>query len=144
VADVAPTLQRLAERLGVNGGGAIEEHPQPKAAITAFVPIWKRPWMTIGGDTYASSLLLAAGVANAFADAPGRYPVVDDLGSVTADVVLAPSEPFPFGERHVPDLAVVAPVVLLDGRDLFWWGTRTAEGLRRLRELANTLPESFR
>jgi hypothetical protein len=48
-------------------------------------------------------------------------------------VVLAPSEPYPFAERHVPLLDGVAPVVLVDGQDLFWWGARTPAALDRLR-----------
>jgi hypothetical protein len=49
------------------------------------------------------------------------------------DLVLAPSEPYPFRERHVPLLAEVAPVVLVDGQDLFWWGVRTPAAVARLR-----------
>jgi GT2 family glycosyltransferase len=49
------------------------------------------------------------------------------------DVVLAPSEPYPFRERHVPLLEEVAPVVLVDGQDLFWWGVRTPAAMGRLR-----------
>ena len=46
--------------------------------------------------------------------------------------MLAPSEPYPFGPRHTAELARVAPVVLVDGRDLFWWGVRTPEALGRI------------
>ncbi|HZQ26191.1 MAG TPA: helical backbone metal receptor [Acidimicrobiales bacterium] len=139
LADVGPTLARLAGRVGVPETPLELPDDVPPAGPVAFVPIWKRPWMTISADTYASSLLAAAGVANAWADGPGRYPVVDDLGAVQADVVLAPSEPYPFAERHVPELATVAPVVLLDGRDLFWWGARTPGGLARVRALVACL-----
>jgi hypothetical protein len=48
-------------------------------------------------------------------------------------VVLAPSEPYVFGEKHVPELAPVAPVELVDGQDLFWWGSRTPLAIERLR-----------
>lgn len=47
-------------------------------------------------------------------------------------VVVAPSEPYPFGPRHADELAQVAPVRFVDGRDLFWWGVRTAGALGRL------------
>jgi len=33
----------------------------------------------------------------------------------------------------VPLLDGVAPVVLVDGQDLFWWGARTPAALDRLR-----------
>jgi ABC-type Fe3+-hydroxamate transport system substrate-binding protein len=107
---------------------------EPLAELRAFVPIWKRPWMTLAAATYGSSLLAALGVTNVFADAPDRYPEVtlEEAAAHRPDVVLAPSEPYPFRERHVPLLSEVAPVVLVDGQDLFWWGTRTPAALRRL------------
>ena len=89
--------------------------------------------MTINGDTYGSSLLAEVGVANVFADHPDRYPTVEDLATVQADRVLAPSEPYPFGERQRAELEVVAPVTFVDGRDLFWWGVRTPAAVERLR-----------
>ena len=85
--------------------------------------------MALGADTYGSDLLARLGVANVLADAASatRGRRLDD---VVADVVLAPSEPYPFGERHVAELSAVAPVVLVDGQDLFWWGARTPGGHR--------------
>ena len=138
VGDVDGALAELAGAVGAPG-------PPPGAAasavagivplgLRAFVPIWRRPWMTLAADTYGSSVLAALGVANAFAAAPERYPEVDldAARAAGADVVLAPSEPYPFRDRHVAELATVAPVVLVDGQDLFWWGARTPAALRRL------------
>ena len=100
-----------------------------------FVPIWRRPWMTMNADTYGSSVLDAIGVHNVYADDADRYPTIelDDAVGRHPDVVLAPSEPYPFRARHVAELqTVAADVRLVDGRDLFWWGTRTAGALQRL------------
>jgi len=148
VADVGPALRMLAALVGATPPAddldrldalAAGELAGPGAVrggrpLRAFVPIWKRPWMTLSGGTYGSSLLAAIGVHNVYADAEERYPTVtlDEVRERRPDVVLAPSEPYPFGERHVPLLAEVAPVVLIDGRDLFWWGVRTPGALRRL------------
>ncbi|MCU1454753.1 MAG: hypothetical protein JWN46_2899, partial [Acidimicrobiales bacterium] len=141
VVDVAPAMEALAAAVGVAvavaappsaaTGSSVELEP---LGLRAFVPIWRRPWMSMAADTYGSSVLAALGVANVFAGSADRYPEVDldaarDAG---ADVVVAPSEPYPFRERHVPELATVAPVVLVDGRDLFWWGVRTPGALVRL------------
>ena len=136
VADVQPTLQRLAAAVGVEvevvAGATVPSGPDVRGVV--FVPIWRRPWMTIGADTYGSSLLHGLGWTNAFADHPDRYPTVEDLAGVRADRVLAPSEPFPFAERHRAELeAAVAPVTFVDGQDLFWWGVRTPAALERLR-----------
>jgi ABC-type Fe3+-hydroxamate transport system substrate-binding protein len=139
VADVAPCLTALAAAVGTR------ESAQPARLMTpqrhrarrvrGFVPIWRRPWMTANGDTYGSSVLEAAGVENVFATDPDRYPTIglDAAAARRPDVVLAPSEPYPFGPRHAAELATVAPDVrFVDGRDLFWWGVRTPAAIERL------------
>ncbi len=72
-----------------------------------------------------------------FADSPDRYPTIQlaDAAARRPDAVLAPSEPYAFGERHRPELETVAPVTFVDGRDLFWWGVRTPAALERLSRL---------
>ena len=135
VADVGPTLAALAEALGADSPEIRE--PEPPIAITcsAFIPIWRRPYMSINEDTYGSSLLAAIGVANVFASSPRRYPTVtlEEARAISPDVVFAPSEPYAFDERHRAELEAVAPVRFIDGRDLFWWGTRTPAAIERLR-----------
>jgi ABC-type Fe3+-hydroxamate transport system substrate-binding protein len=138
VGDVAPALRRLAGLVGVDPDRVEDIDLSPPATderMRAFVPIWKRPWMSLAGATYGSSLLAAIGVDNVFADADDRYPTVTLEGARARrpDVVLAPSEPYPFRERHIPLLDGVAPVVLVDGQDLFWWGVRTPAAAARLR-----------
>jgi len=143
LADVAPTLDALAAALARphlpnSGGNSPAETAgyflQSAGVVRVFVPIWRRPWMTVNGETYGSTLLAAIGVENVFADAPDRYPTVtlDDAAGRGPDLVLAPSEPYPFGPKNTAELEAVAPVVLIDGRDLFWWGVRTADALTRL------------
>lgn len=132
--DVNPALIALAERLQVD----VTPFPLPPAQPStrrAFVPIWRRPWMTIGTGTYGSSVLTHIGVANVYAG-DDKYPEItlDDVESRQPDVVLVPSEPYPFRERHRAELETVAPVVFVDGQDLFWWGARTPAAIRRLTE----------
>ena len=134
LADLDAQLPGLAARLGATWdpvGDAVPDGPRPP--IRAFVPIWKRPWMALGAPTYATSLLDALGVLNVLA-AAGPYPetTLEDAAALGPDVVLAPDEPYPFGERHRELLESVAPVVFVDGRDLLWWGSRTAAALDRL------------
>ena len=108
---------------------------EPPAARRAWVPIWKRPWMALGEPTYGSALLRALGVANVAADDPVAYPELgpDEACRRGADLVIAPSEPYPFAERHRSLLEPAAPaVVFVDGRDLVWWGARTRGALHRL------------
>ncbi len=133
VADVPPQLAALADAVGVSIEPIDLPPPQPERA-RAFVPIWRRPWMSLGADTYGSSVLAHLGIANVFAGVDVRYPEVtlEQAAAADPDVVIAPSEPYPFGERHRAELEGVAPVVLVDGQDLFWWGTRTPAALTRL------------
>jgi ABC-type Fe3+-hydroxamate transport system substrate-binding protein len=145
VDDVAPALRMLAALVGVPASrlaglpGTDEVVPPAHEGpqVRAFVPIWRRPWMSLAGGTYGSSLLAAIGVTNVFADAADRYPEVtlEEARAREPDVVLAPSEPYPFRERHVAQLAEVAPVRLVDGQDLFWWGARTPAAIDRLYRL---------
>jgi len=92
--------------------------------------------MALGAPTYGSSLLARLGVANVF-DGRGPYPEIElsEATSLDPDVVLAPSEPYPFTKRQLPELESVAPVLFVDGKDLFWWGARTRGALDRFRDL---------
>jgi ABC-type Fe3+-hydroxamate transport system substrate-binding protein len=146
--DVAPTLAGLAAAVGcarptsaeAEGPGTAPEEPGRR--VTAWVPIWRRPWMSISGTTYGSTLLRAAGIGNVCAAAAVPYPemTLAEAAGLHPDLVLAPSEPYPFKERHRAELETVAPVAFVDGQDLFWWGSRTPRALARLRQLAATLP----
>lgn len=146
VDEVDSALSELAGAVGASPPttavmGATER-PEP-LGVRAFVPIWRRPWMTFTGDTYGSSVLAAIGVTNIAADRHtgpgpgGRYPTVDlsDIATVHPDVILAPSEPYVFREAHLAELREIAPTIEIDGQDLFWWGVRTPRALVRLRTL---------
>jgi ABC-type Fe3+-hydroxamate transport system substrate-binding protein len=131
VRDVGPALGALRACLDLPPAPMTLPDPEP-IRLRAFVPIWRRPWMSINRDTYGSSVLEHLGIANALGSATDRFPEVV-LDDVAADVVLAPSEPYPFAERHRAELERVAPVTFVDGQDLFWWGARTPAALERLK-----------
>jgi ABC-type Fe3+-hydroxamate transport system substrate-binding protein len=143
--DVAPTLVELAAAVGRTGFEPGAAAPEAAAAapirLTAWVPIWRRPWMSISGATYGSTLLRAAGIENVCAAAAETYPTMtlNQAAALHPEVVLAPSEPYPFKERHRAELQSVAPVVYVDGQDLFWWGSRTPAAQARLQQLATSL-----
>ncbi|HSP27618.1 MAG TPA: helical backbone metal receptor [Ilumatobacteraceae bacterium] len=102
---------------------------------TAFVPIWRRPWMSIGSVTYAASLLGRLGIDLVTADADDAYPTVELDELARPALVLVPSEPYAFTEAHVGELRAEFPdseIVRVDGQDLFWWGVRTPDALVRL------------
>lgn len=124
--------------------GLLEEPvsgPRPRV----FCPIWRDPWMAVGGDTYASDLIERCGGLNVFADARDRrYPIVtlDEVAAAAPDVVLLPDEPYAFGE--IDAIAVRAldipaahagRVHLIDGTWVSWYGSRIAKAVGALRSL---------
>ncbi|MEA2569984.1 MAG: hypothetical protein QOI24_1985 [Acidobacteriota bacterium] len=111
-------------------------------------PIWKKPWMWCGGDTYVSNLVESAGGRNLMRDRE-RYPSLDlDCAlALEPDVIFLPDEPFLFTEEEAAEIRessnarVVGP---FPGHLFTWHGTRTIEGLRFLATtLRESLPPSF-
>ena len=95
--------------------------------------------MTINADTYGASLLARVGWTTVFGDATQRYPTIelDDVRRSAPDAALVPTEPYAFDERNCRELEAElgCPALLVDGKDLFWWGTRTPSALRRLAQV---------
>lgn len=92
----------------------------------AVVPIWRRPWMALGRDTFAGDVLARLGVENVLATDPARYPRVelDDLPA--HDLVVLPDEPYAFSATDGPE-AFRAPARPVSGRHLTWYGPSLAE-----------------
>lgn len=103
-----------------------------------FCAVWKDPWIGASRDTYLQSVLQLCGIDDLCLDAARRYPKVE-LDAILAqdpDVVLLPSEPYPFGATDVAALRPRArDVRLIDGTLACWYGPRMA----RLPELAQSL-----
>lgn len=109
----------------------------PPVESRAFVPIWRRPWMSISDATYGGSLLRRLGIELVTADADVDYPALelDDVAARAPDLVLVPSEPYDFSPAHLDELAVALPsaqIHRIDGQDLLWWGIRTPAAMGRL------------
>ena len=93
----------------------------------AVVPIWRRPWMAVGSDTFTGSLLERLGVDNALADAPERYPQVDPQALPPHDLAVLPDEPYPFAPDDGPEAFPDVPCALVPGRLLTWYGPSLLE-----------------
>ena len=88
----------------------------------AIVPIWRRPWMALGRDTFAGDLLSRLGVANVLASHEERYPRIT-LGALpTYDVAVLPDEPYAFSAEDGPEAFPEAVVRCVSGRHLTWYG----------------------
>lgn len=138
LADALVAVDQLANAAGVVTCRMTDDVSAPAGERRrCFVPIWRRPWMSINADTYGASLLASIGLDVLTADVPERYPTVDlvAIAALDPDLVLVPSEPYTFRDAHVGELAAAFPdvsVVRVDGEDLFWWGIRTPAAQRRL------------
>jgi ABC-type Fe3+-hydroxamate transport system substrate-binding protein len=98
--------------------------------------IWKDPWMTVSRDTYISRTLELLGLRTVPESATERYPTLQDLRAVDAELILLSTEPFPFREHHRIDIAghTAKPALLVDGEMTSWYGPRAIAGLAYLRE----------
>ncbi len=131
--------------------------PQP-TKLRAFVPIWMDPLMTLNAETFGSDVLARVGVENVFGDRMRLYPLAADLGKMLpqdsagrdvryprvtldevkargADVILLPDEPYAFTDADEAVFREAMPnakVIRVSGKDLFWYGAWSIDGLPRL------------
>jgi ABC-type Fe3+-hydroxamate transport system substrate-binding protein len=96
---------------------------------TAVVPIWRRPWMVLGHDTFAGDLLTRLGLANLYAGHGERYPRVgiDEIRGAGADLVVLPDEPYRFSASDGPEAFPGDRTALVSGRHLTWYGPSLTE-----------------
>ncbi len=140
------SLARLLDACGLDrpgwldAAGAAWTTVRPAAPRRrALVPIWRRPWMAVGRDTFAGDVLARLGVDNVLADDPERYPrfdldgVADRVGGY--DLVVLPDEPYFFTADDGPEAFPDVPCALVPGRLLTWYGPSLVEAADRLPEL---------
>jgi ABC-type Fe3+-hydroxamate transport system substrate-binding protein len=105
---------------------------QPGPALTAAIPIWRRPWMVLGRDTFAADVLARLGVRNAFAGHAERYPRVPLADIQEAELIVLPDEPYAFSATDGPECFPGQPVALVSGRHLTWYGPSMVDAPRVL------------
>jgi ABC-type Fe3+-hydroxamate transport system substrate-binding protein len=129
------SLDRLCAVLGKPGPSWLEDahavwaDPPRIPTTTAVVPIWRRPWMVLGRDTFAGDVLARLGVHNVFTGSPDRYPRLapGDLAAVAADLVVLPDEPYAFTPEDGPEAWPQARPAFVSGRHLTWYGPSLTE-----------------
>lgn len=109
---------------GIASAGTSEE-----TAVRAVVPIWRRPWMVLGRDTFAGDVLRRLGVRHVFADHEERYPAIalPKLRAAGAQLVVLPDEPYRFTVDDGPEAFPGMPCALVSGRHLTWYGPSLVE-----------------
>ena len=86
--------------------------------------IWKKPYMTIGQDTFINYLLELNGFENTIKK--DRYPEVTLEELKAPEYILLSSEPYPFKEKHIKEFQehTDAEILLVDGEYFSWYGSR--------------------
>jgi ABC-type Fe3+-hydroxamate transport system substrate-binding protein len=129
-------LGRLCAALGDPDPGwltaarrAWADPPRVPGRPRAVVPIWRRPWMVLGRDTFAGDVLARLGVVNVFAGHAERYPRLgrDEPPTIDADLVVLPDEPYAFTADDGPEAWPQARPCFVSGRHLTWYGPSMAE-----------------
>jgi ABC-type Fe3+-hydroxamate transport system substrate-binding protein len=100
----------------------------------AVVPVWRRPWMALGCDTFAGDVLSRLGVDNVLAEHAERYPRIDLAALPTYDLVVLPDEPYAFSPDDGPEAFPDCEVRCVSGRHLTWYGPSLVEARQVLAE----------
>jgi ABC-type Fe3+-hydroxamate transport system substrate-binding protein len=115
--------------------------PSPLPSVAYF--IWRKPYMVAAGDTFIDAMLAVAGFRNAFGG-QSRYPEVtpDNLRDARPDLIFLSSEPYPFAEKHIAEMATIYPsarALVVDGEMFSWYGSRLLRAGDYFRNLRNEI-----
>ena len=89
--------------------------------------IWRKPYMLAGNDTFINDMLVRCGLENVVKTP--RYPEIglEKIFDIKPDVILLPSEPYPFKQKHIDELKLWLPdtqMYMVDGELFSWYGSR--------------------
>ena len=146
--ETAVMVRSIAEALGKRERGeeiageierraaGVRDAVRGLASVPFAYLIWRKPWMSVNADTYASALLELAGGTNVFGAEGARYPEITtaELAARAPQRVFLCTEPFGFLPRHADELARETGIarerfVIADGEYLSWHGSRTPRGI---------------
>ena len=104
-------------------------HPLANTPSVAYL-IWRKPFMLAGSNTFIHEMLRACGLNNVACQLnQDRYPEVsaEQLQQLNPDYIFLSSEPYPFKQKHLPELQQLCPqakIILVDGEMFSWYGSR--------------------
>lgn len=91
--------------------------------------IWRRPYMTIGENTFITSILTELGFEVISKSLDGNYPEISPnwISQQNLDYILLSSEPYAFQEKHKSEFKTMnkhCVIQLIDGEMCSWYGSR--------------------
>lgn len=130
VGEITGTAEKASEIISTIRASFAKLKTQNTKLKTAYL-IWRNPYMTIGNDTFIHDMLTRCGLENIFTHQT-RYPEtsIEELRKKNCELLLLPSEPYPFKENHVAELQEQLPntkILLCDGEMFSWYGSRLLE-----------------
>lgn len=135
VAEALDSLRHLLAALGVIDvpwiaqAGSLFARPVTMIYRPVVIPIWRRPWMVLGRNTFAGDVLRCLGYQNVFAGHAERYPklTLDELRAAAPYLVVLPDEPYAFSADDGPEAFPGQRCALVSGRHLTWYGPSLVE-----------------
>src|SRR5262249_26197058 len=103
------SLTRMLGALGIGAPAWLDEagpawaEPPPGRERSVVVPVWRRPWIVLGGDTFASDVLARLGLRNVYGSSAERYPRPALAEIPPCDLVVLPDEPYAFSPTDGPE-----------------------------------------
>lgn len=116
--------------------------PSTQELSVAYI-IWKKPWMTVGKDTFIHDVIQQIGWHNVY-ESHQRYPetTIEKLKEINPDLILLSSEPYPFSAKHINELQGHFPqtkILLVDGEMFSWYGSRLKYTANYLQQLLHAI-----
>jgi len=134
-------MSEMLVKIILDGFSKLKPFNSPKSALYL---IWQKPWMSVNSDTFIHDMMVRCGFKNVCADFNNRYPELSaaDILKLKPELILLSSEPFPFAEKHIDELASLfqnSRIGLVDGEAFSWYGSRMVESLPYFQQLIETL-----
>ncbi|MBK9108111.1 MAG: ABC transporter substrate-binding protein [Saprospiraceae bacterium] len=97
--------------------------------------IWRKPYMTVGGDTFIHHILEMAGFENVFKNRT-RYPEISltEIQNAGTQITFLSSEPYPFKPSNIAEFAPLR-AELVDGKMFSWYGSYMEKSFSYLKAL---------
>ena len=111
---------------------------------TVFFPVWKKPYIAAGGNTFINSVLELINLRNVFKSQEGSYPKISrqDIIENCPDFIFLTQEPYRFTEKDAKEFAELCPgskPVFVDGEMFIWYGSRLLLAADYFKELFEKL-----